>query len=77
MTPLWLSAVQELGWVLIIVGGPMLLAALWVLYDESGWPGILRAWAQRRRRNAAVRKLRREGRLTPDAVESIRRGEWL
>lgn len=64
------GALAELGWVLIIVGGPMLAAALWVLWDES-------AWRVRFRRNRAVRKVRREGRLTPDAVESIRRGEWL
>lgn len=62
--------IHELGWVLILVGGPMLLAALWTLFTD---PDV----AARRRRNAAVRKLRREGRLTPDAVRSIKHGEWL
>lgn len=61
---------HELGWVLLLIGGPMLLAALWWLYTD---PDV----AARRRRNAAVRKLRRAGRLTPDAVRSIKAGEWL
>ena len=62
--------IHELGWVLIMVGGPMLAAALWTLYTD---PDV----AARRRRNAAVRKLRREGRLTRDAARSIKAGEWL
>jgi hypothetical protein len=27
---------QELGWTAVIVGGPMLVAALWTLWTERG-----------------------------------------
>ena len=49
---------------------PMFVAAFWTFYTD---PDV----AARRRRNAAVRKLRREGRLTRDAARSIKAGEWL
>ena len=58
---------QELGWVLLLVGGPMLLAALHVLWDES-------EWRVRFHRNRAAR---RERRLSSQAGDSLRAGRWL
>lgn len=49
----WLDgALAELGWTLLLVGGPMLLAAAWPLWDDS-------EWARRFRRNRALREQRR------------------
>lgn len=55
---------HELGWTLILVGGPMALAGLWVLWDES-------AWRVRWHRNRAARRARSA------AAESFRAGRWL
>lgn len=60
---------QELGWVLLLVGGPMLIAALWTLWDES-------AWRVRFHRNRAIRRARREQAAT-SSEESLKARRWV
>jgi hypothetical protein len=59
---------QELGWVLLLVGGPMLTAALWTLWQDS-------AWRVRFHRNRELRRLRRAQRSI--ARESLEARRWV